>query len=158
MADGEIQLTGDDGEELLVGDDGEQALADDCCCEDCDCPVGLNWCYGIADYTDGDLEACGGCTPDGFSPGWLGWFMTPTDCVWPGDPGFAQSIDGKALDRDATRLYLDGCTWTVEVWCQSDTLIWSGEKAFDAGDPEGTYDRTGGCDATSSLEIEACPF
>jgi len=136
------------------------------------CPEGLDSCYQITGYSDGDLSACDDCD-DFESSAWDGTFPRPGGtCEWKitGVVSPNPSIDGKDIRGGAngapTRVYLDTANkkWKVEIGCDKKIgddaydyyPIWHGEKAS-GQTPEGTYTRTSGCDTTSSLEIEACP-
>ena len=133
------------GDKLLVGCAGSD------CDGDPDCAL-LGECYRIVGYTDGDLVACSGCTDSG-NTAWDGTFNRNSGCLYDALVGFL-SINGKqAAVLTLSRTCPSGI-WTMEISCETEN-IWIGELT--AGDPVGIYTRTGGCDTTTALQIEACP-
>ncbi len=121
------------------------------------CPPGLTGEYRIAGYVDGDLVACAECLDDTNAP-WDGIFGYISSCYWEIDVGGSySSIDGKLLDLPGEN-YMQlnpGVAWEIKISCYS-AVVWQGVKTS-GDDPTGTYTRTGGCDVTPSIVIEAVP-
>lgn len=131
----------------------------------------------IVDYADGDLDAASPCTDCSSNVGGLtAWDGTFT---YHSNPGFGLCIH--YADRDATPLKIDGrvlsfntriektdvepCAWRMTINCSttddgipgSERTIWQGDLVATTAAEKlgaGTYTRSSGCDATSTLEVE----
>lgn len=126
------------------------------------CPAGLAAFYQITSGL-GSIN-CATCNSSA-APPWAGKFGAGSNCNWTmyrGPSGSEGSLNGKALNPAATRLYLQpGCSWTVEVRCFKlgiGQVMWAGTKTGQS--PAGVYTRlTGtmaGCSAgPSTVEIAA---
>ena len=111
-------------------------------------------------------------------PAWDGTFYlapSPFECWW--FPSNSLSISGKIASwvsgtGSGTALLLwsdSSCYWELTIICYAvkwqypgwfsgggGGTIWTGKKRIGVT-PVGVYERTFGCDVTSTLEIEACP-
>jgi len=148
---------------LFTAADNKVAMSADCCCAaPCTCPAGLAAGYRLVGYTDGDLVACDSCDDDLSMTVWDGSFPTLiSGCNWQEQSN--RRINGKqaVAGADQTlKLDVEGdpvCKWIIVIYCSYPaTEIWAGEKTTGLS-PEGTYTRTGGCDTTAELEVEAIP-
>lgn len=127
---------------------------------------GLDSCYQISGYSDGDLSPCTTCT-NSLNTAWDGTFnRSPCDpmdltlpeyCGWIVS-GSTLSIAGKALDQNYTLLYRSCGIWYLQVVCSGapNCIIWRGTKSTGT-DPTGTYTYDCGVDTTATFDIEACP-
>ena len=137
------------------------SIAGECCCsepvEPASCTPGeFTGTYRLVGYSDGDLTACSVCVDDTSTP-WDGTIPYEFSCTW-GNYSWPASISGKEF----AFAYINFATdrWLLQISCANDNsdpeFIWLGEK-LTGDNPAGTYNRTSGCDNTSTLEIEAIP-
>ena len=176
---GEFELHPTNGE-FLVDDDGRWQICGNCCgcpcngddwadlvngvTEECN---GLVACYQLKNYSDGDLANCADCVASGLDA-WDGTFQAVAaqgldGCDWGCFDGPCDlSIDGKRLYKAVLQYtgMSGGRRWGLRVTCYKNPgnfyNVWWGWKATGVT-PAGIYTRDVGCDATSTLEVEACP-
>jgi hypothetical protein len=138
----------------------------------CACPGGLTGDYRLVAYTDGDIDAsgCNSAAPCGGGVAWDGVFHYSSACYWIITEAPSNAcIDGQLLDsansissgqlKNAIELNTTLCRWEMVLWLMDagvNYVIWQGVK-YTGDTPAGTYQRTGGCDTTTSLEVEAVP-
>ena len=185
MTDGTVQLYGGkvllDAGKVSLADAcccGEPAAPCNCPCDATEWAAlvadgtpchGLVAAYRIKDYTDGDLSVggtCASCDAGGALSVWNGTFPAKgadSRCRW-----LATLLEndlqtnGKKLGALTNILNVPTpvCLWRVQVYCFqapiTSYLMWEGTKSIGLS-PVGIYTRTAGCDATSTLEIEAVP-
>ena len=112
--------------------------------------------YQISGYTDGEIANATGHSPSGGEVTWDGTFSiidNSSSCKWA-----AISVDTGVMLVDGKRsfcatIYFDGTNWFLEVWDDTNTMLWQGEKTT-GSTAAGTYVSTGsGTDGSSPPSV-----
>lgn len=112
--------------------------------------------YQITGYTDGEIANASGHSPSGGEVTWDGTFPiidNSSSCRWA-----AISVDTGVMLVDGKRsycatIYFDGTNWFLDVWDDTNTMLWQGEKTT-GSTAAGTYVSTGsGTDGSSPPSV-----
>ena len=112
--------------------------------------------YQITGYTDGEIANASGHSPSGGETTWDGTFPiidNSSSCRWA-----AISVDTGVMLVDGKRsycatIYFDGTNWFLDVWDDTNTMLWQGEKTT-GSTAAGTYVSTGsGTDGSSPPSV-----